>query len=75
LAATSFGAYTTYAVVKRASPSISQITNNVIITQYNCTATTSTYIGNTSGVLTYRLSASSSSNIQFSETFGASAEL
>ena len=75
LASTSFGAYTTYAVVKRVSPSIAQITNNVIITQANCTATTSTYIGNTSGVLAYRLSASSSLNIQFSETFGASAEL
>ena len=74
LSATSFGTSVTYAVVKRTSPTIAQLTNNSFLTQYNCTATTSTYVTNTSNAFAYRV-ATASANIQFSETFSSSAEL
>jgi hypothetical protein len=62
-------------VDKRAAPTIAQVANNVTLTQQNV-GSTSTYIlgGLFNGVTVYR-AATASSNVQFSETLSASAEL
>jgi hypothetical protein len=62
-------------VDKRAAPTVAQVANNVTFTQQNV-GSTSTYIlgGLFNGVTVYRV-ATASSNVQFSETMSASAEL
>jgi hypothetical protein len=72
-ASSSFGTGVTYAVVKRATPTNTQILNNSGYTQSGVSATTSGYIGDTTSVLVYRTS--NASFAQFSERFSAASEL
>jgi hypothetical protein len=72
-ASNSFGTGVTYAVVKRATPTNTQILNNSGYTQSGVSATTSGYIGDTTSVLVYRTS--NASFAQFSERFSAASEL
>jgi hypothetical protein len=72
-ALSSFGSTQVYAVNKRTSPTIAQVLNNVNFTQQGVSASTSSYLTDTSATLVYRIS--NATFAQFSERFSASAEL
>lgn len=63
-----------FAVPKRTVPTMTQITNNVGLTQTNVTASTSSYIPQTDGVFVYRQSVAAGT-VRFGELLAASAEL